>query len=104
MCVCCKGNGSAGVGSGRGVVAVSAYMGGNLMRISRWSELRVDTVCLHHEVMREAGAIETSGELGSALDRTLMVVSQLRRPWSDPLIESAILLPLVLVDPEYQDG
>ena len=28
MCVCCEGNGNAGVGSGGGVVAVSAYMGG----------------------------------------------------------------------------
>ena len=28
MCVCCEGDGNAGVGSGGGVVAVSAYMGG----------------------------------------------------------------------------
>ena len=33
-----------------------------------------------------------------------MGVSKLRIPWSDPLIESAICLPLVSVDPEYQDG
>ena len=32
-----------------------------------------------------------------------MEVSQLRITWSDPLIESAIFLPLVSVDPEYQD-
>ena len=54
--------------------------------------------------MRDADANETSGELGSALCGTLVGVSQLRIPWSDPLIESAIFLPLVSVGPEYQDG
>ena len=72
------------------------------MRIGRWSELSVDMVCLEHEVMRDAD--ETSGKLGSALGGTLVGVSQLRIPWSDPLIESAIFLPLASVDPEYQDG
>ena len=37
------------------------------MRIGRWSELSVDRVCQEHEVMRDADANETSGELGSAL-------------------------------------
>ena len=74
------------------------------MRIGRWSELSIDSVCQEHEVMRDADANETSGELGSALGGTLVGVSQLRIPWSDPLIESAIFLPLVSVDPEYQDG
>ena len=74
------------------------------MRIGRWSELSVDMVCQENEVMRDADVNETSGELGSALDGTLVGVSQLRIPWSDPLIESAIFLPLVSVDPEYQDG
>ena len=74
------------------------------MRIGRWSELSVDSVCQEHEVMRESYANETSGELGSALGGTLVGVSQLRIPWADPLIESAIFLPLVSVDPEYQDG
>ena len=74
------------------------------MRIGRWSELSVDRVCQEHEVMRDADANEISGELGSALGGTLVGVSQLRIPWSDPLIESAIFLPLVSVDPEYQDG
>ena len=73
------------------------------MRIGRWSELSVDSVCQEHEVMRDADANETSGELGSALGGTLVGVSQLRIPWSDPLIEPAIFLPLVSVDPEYQD-
>ena len=54
--------------------------------------------------MRDANANETSDELGSALGGTLVGVSRLRIPWSDPLIESAIFLPLVSVDPEYQDG
>ena len=40
--------------------------------------------------MRDADANETSGELGSALGGTLVGVSQLRIPRSDPLIESAI--------------
>ena len=71
------------------------------MRIGRWS---VDRVCQEHEAMRGTDANKTSGELGSALDRTLMGVSQLRIPWSDPVIESAIFLTLVSDDPEYQDG
>ena len=74
------------------------------MRIGRWSELSVDSVCQEHEVMRDADVNETSGELGSALGGTFVGVSQLRIPWSDPMIESAIFLPLVSVDPEYQDG
>ena len=42
------------------------------MRIGRWSELSVDSVCQEHEVMRDADANETSGELGSALGGTLV--------------------------------
>ena len=72
------------------------------MGIGRWSELSVDSVCQEHELMRDADANETSGDLGSALGGTLVAMSQLRIPWSDPLIESAIVLPLVF-DPEYQD-
>ena len=53
--------------------------------------------------MRDADANEIPGELVSALGGTLIGVTQLRIPWSDPLIESAIFLPLVSVDPEYQD-
>ena len=76
----------------------------NLMRIGRWSELSVDSVCQEHEVMRDADANETSGELGSAFGGTLVGLSQLRIPLSDPLIESAIFLPLVSVDLDYHDG
>ena len=50
------------------------------MRIGKWSELSVDTVCLELEVMREAAADETSGELGSEFDGSLVGVSQLRIP------------------------
>ena len=42
------------------------------MRIGRWSELSVNSVCQEHEVMREADANETSGELASAFGRTLV--------------------------------
>ena len=73
------------------------------MRIGRWSELSVDSVCQEHEVMRDTDPNEESGELDSALDGNLVGVSKLRIPWSVPLIESAIFLPLVSVDPEYQD-
>ena len=48
----------------------------NLMRIGRWSELSVDSVC--HEVMRDAD--ETSGDLGSTFGGTLVGLSQLRIP------------------------
>ena len=74
------------------------------MRIGRWSELSVDRACQEHEVMRDVDANKTSDELGYALGETLMGVSQLRIPWADPLNKSAIFLPLVSVDHEYQDG
>ena len=56
------------------------------MRIGKWSEPSIDRVCQEHEGMRDADANETSGELGSVLGGTLVGVSQLRIPWSDPLI------------------
>ena len=74
------------------------------MRIGRWSELSVNSVFQDHEVMREADANETYGELGSAFGGTLMGLSQLRIPYSDPMIESVIFIPLVSVDLEYHDG
>ena len=76
----------------------------NIMRIGRWSELNVARVCQEHEVMKEVDANETSGELGSAFGGTLVGLSQLNIPESDPLIESSILFPLVSVDLEYHDG
>ena len=50
------------------------------MWIGRWSELSVGRSCQEDEVMREADANETSGELGSAFGRTLVGLSQLRLP------------------------
>ena len=50
------------------------------MRIGGWSELSVDRICQTNEVMREADANETSGELGSAFGGTLVGLSQLRIP------------------------
>ena len=50
------------------------------MRIGRWSELRIISVCQEHEVMRDADANETSGELGSTFGGSLVGLSQLRIP------------------------
>ena len=74
------------------------------MRIGRWSGQSVDRARQEHEVMWEANANETSGELGSAFGGTIVWVSQLRIPLSNPFIGSVNLLPLVSVDVEYQDG
>ena len=62
------------------------------MRIGRWSELSVDSVCQEHEVMSDADANETSGELASALCGTLVGVSQLRlsRPFFFPWYRSIL--------------
>ena len=43
----------------------------NPIRMSRWSELMVVCVCHSGEVMREADANDTSGELGSELPGSL---------------------------------
>ena len=53
---------------------------------------------------REVCDNETSGELGSAFGETLVGLAQLRIPYSNPLIESSIVLPLVSVDLEYHEG
>ena len=50
------------------------------MRIGRWSELSVNSVCQENEVMRDANANEISGKLGSAFGGTLVGLSQLRIP------------------------
>ena len=75
-----------------------------IMIIGRWSELSVNSVCQKHKVIREANANETSGELGSAFGGTLVGLSHLRIPLSEPLIKSAIFIHLVSVDLEYHDG
>ena len=45
------------------------------MRIGRWSELSVDSVCQEHEVMRDADANKTSVNLGSAFGGILVGLS-----------------------------
>ena len=74
------------------------------MRIGRWSELSVDMLCQEHEVMSEVDSNETSGELGSAFSGILVELSRLSIPYSDPLIKSSIIFPLVSVDLEYHGG
>ena len=50
----------------------------NLIRMGRWSELMVVCVCQSDEVMREADANETSGELGLAFPGSLVGKSLFR--------------------------
>ena len=71
------------------------------MRIGRWSKLSVDSVCQEHEVMRDGDANETRFSIWTCSPTGL---SQLRISYSDPLLESAIFLPLISVDLEYHDG
>ena len=59
------------------------------MRMGRLSELMVVCVCHSDEVMREADANDTSGELGSALPRSLVGESVFRTAKLEMLIESA---------------
>ena len=61
----------------------------NPMRMGRRSELMVVCVCHSDEVMREADANDTSGELGSALPWGLMGESVFRTANLEMLIESA---------------
>ena len=72
------------------------------MRMGRWSELMVVCVCHSDEVMREADANDTSGELGSALPGSIMGESVFRTAMLEMLMESANLVPLVSVVPECQ--
>ena len=44
----------------------------NPIRMGRWSELMVVCVCHSDEVMREADANDTSGELGSEFTGSLV--------------------------------
>ena len=44
----------------------------NPIRMVRWSELMVVCVCHSDEVIREADANDTSGELGSAFPGSLV--------------------------------
>ena len=61
----------------------------NPIRMGRWSELMV--VCVRHsdEMMREADANDTSGELGSAFTGSLVGESVFRSAKLEMLIKSA---------------
>ena len=61
----------------------------NPIRMGRWSELMVVCVCHSDEVMREADANDTSGELGSAFPGGLMGDSVFRYTKLEILTESA---------------
>ena len=74
-----------------------------LMRIGRWSELRFVFVCQLVEVIREADANETSGELGLALPGNLVGESQFRIPKLEPDTMLSNIVPLVSVELEYHD-
>ena len=64
------------------------------MRIGRWSEHRFVFVCQLVEVIREADANETSGELGLALTGNLVGKSQLRISKLEPDTMLSNIVPL----------
>ena len=68
------------------------------MRIGIWSEPRLIFVCQFVEVIREADANETSGELGLALHGNLVGESQLKILKLEPDI-----VPIESVELEYHD-
>ena len=72
------------------------------IRISRWFELMVVYVCISGDVMREADANETSGELSSAFTASLEGESEFRKEKIEKLIETASWLHLVSVFSKYQ--
>ena len=61
----------------------------NPIRRGRWSELMVVCVCHSDEVMRDADANDTSGELGSALPVSLVSKSVFRTAKLEIQTESA---------------
>ena len=61
----------------------------NPIRMGRWSALMVVCVCHSDEVMREADANDTSGELGSAFPGSLVGEYVFRTARLEMLIESA---------------
>ena len=74
-----------------------------LMRIRRWSEPRFVFVFQLVEVIREADANETSGELGLALPGNLVGEFQLRIPKLEPVTMLSNIVPLEYVELEYHD-
>ena len=73
------------------------------MRIGRWSKPRFVFVCQLVEVIREAGANETSGERGLALPGNIVGESQFRIPKLEPDTMFSNIVPLVSVELEYHD-
>ena len=67
------------------------------MRIGRWSDPRFVFVCQLVEVIREADANETSGELELALAGKLVGVPQFRIPKLEPDAMLSNIVPLVSV-------
>ena len=61
----------------------------NPIRMGRWSELMVVCVCHSDEVIREADADDTSGELGSAFPGSLVGEFEFRTAKLEILTESA---------------
>ena len=74
----------------------------NPIRMGRWSELMVVCVCHSDEVMREADANYTSGDLGSVFPGSHVGESVFRTIKLEILTESASWYPLVSVVPECQ--
>ena len=73
------------------------------MRIGRWSEPRFVFVYQLVEVIREADANETSGELGLALPGNLVGESQFGIPKLEPDNMLSNIVPLESVELEYHD-
>ena len=74
----------------------------NPIWMGRWPELMVVCVCHSDEVMREADANNTPGELGSVFPGRLVGESVCRTAKLEILIESASWLPLGSLVPECQ--
>ena len=72
-----------------------------LIRIGRWSEPRFVFVCQLVEVIREAGANDTSGEDGLALPGSIVGESQLKISKLEPGVIFSNRVPLVSVKLEY---
>ena len=73
------------------------------MRIGRWSEPRFVFVYQLVEVIRDADANETSGELGLALPGNIVRESQFRIPKLEPDTMLSNIVALVSVELEYHD-
>ena len=73
------------------------------MRSGRWSENRFVFVCQLVEMIREADANETSGELGLTLLGNHVGESQLRITKLEPNTMLSNIVPLESLEIEYHD-